>query len=186
MRSNIHEIGLRAAVASALLVCAASLPARAVEISPYFPLPNSFDVKGSAKESMLDQQISWLKDGIAALDKAKQETQEQLQKNSSDAALQEKLKGLETQYATAVKERDILTSEEIGKEAELQRKAVVVTNINRWLNALARKATEQLKIAILKDGVERDVAERRHIQLTMQADELEKLKRDSTFEAWGR
>lgn len=186
MRSNIQKIALRVAVASAALVCAANLPARAVEIGPYFPLPNSFDVKGSAKDSMLDQQISWLKDGVAALEKAKQETQEQLQKNSSDAALQEKLKGLEAQYAAEVKERDILTSDEIGKDIELQRKSVVVNNINRWLNALGRKATEQLKIAILKDGAERDMAERRHIQLTMQADELEKLKHDSTFEVWGR
>lgn len=186
MPSKIQKIGLGAAVVSALLVGAAGLPARAIEISPYFPLPNSFDVKGVAKELLLEQQISWLKEGIAALDKARQETQAQLEKNSSDAALQEKLKALDAQLTTAVKERDILTSDAVGKEAELARKSVVVTNLNRWINALARKATEQLKIAILKDGAERDAAERRHMQLSAQADDLEKVKHDPSVEAWGR
>ena len=63
---------------------------------------------------------------------------------------------------------------------------MVVLNVNRWINALGRQATEQLKIAILKDGLERDVAERRHIQLNGQADELERAKHSTSFEAWGR
>lgn len=186
MLSKIKKIGLGAAVVSALLIGAAGLPARAIEVGPYFPLPNSFDLKGPVKESLVEQQVSWLNEGIAALEKARHETQAQLEKNSADAALQDKLKGLDAQYATAVKERDILTSDAIGKDAELARKSVVVTNLNRWINALARKATEQLKIAILKDGAERDAAERRHMQLSAQADDLEKVKHDPSVEAWGR
>lgn len=184
MRSNIQKLVLRAAVASATLVCAANLPARAADVGPYFPLPNYFDTKN--KDEILEQATSWLKDGIAALEKARRETQEQLDKNSSDAALQEKLKAIDAQLSSAVKERDILTSDAVGREAELERKEITVTIINKWINAVGRKATEAMKTAILKDGLERDAAERRHIQLAGQADELEKVKHHSSFQAWAR
>jgi hypothetical protein len=166
-----------ATLALAVMIAApfAAAPARAVEISPFFPLPNSFDVTGPIKDGVLAQQISWLDDGIAAIEKARAAT-----------TAADKIAELDAQLAVAVKERDILKSDTAGRDAELGRKNLVVTNINRWINALARKATEQLKIAILKDGAERDAAERRHIQLSQQADDLEKLKHDSTFEAWGR
>ncbi|WP_245278273.1 hypothetical protein [Methylosinus sp. PW1] len=165
-----------ATLALAVLISApfAAAPARAVEISPFFPLPNSFDVKGPIKDGVLAQQISWLEDGIAAIEKARA------------GAAPDKLAELDAQLAAAVKERDILKSDETGRDAELARKNLVVTNINRWINGLARKATEQLKIAILKDGAERDAAERRHIQLSQQADDLEKVKHEPAFEAWGR
>lgn len=101
-------------------------------------------------------------------------------------AAPDKLAELDAQLAAAVKERDILKSDATGRDAELARKNLVVSNINRWINGLARKATEQLKIAILKDGAERDAAERRHIQLSQQADDLEKVKHEPAFEAWGR
>lgn len=180
--SNFVRLGLAAAITAALFAA----PARAVEISPFFPLPNSFDIKGSVKSSLLDQQISWLEEGIAALEKARAEAKARVEKNDADAAAREKLAGLDAQLGAAVKERDVLKSDAGGRETELARKSIVVANLNRWINALGRKATEQLKIAILKDGVERDAAERRHIQLSQQADELEKLKRDPSFEAWGR
>ncbi|TDX62108.1 hypothetical protein EDE12_11114 [Methylosinus sp. sav-2] len=165
-----------ATLALAVLISApfAAAPARAVEISPFFPLPNSFDVKGPIKDGVLAQQISWLEDGIAAIEKARA------------GAAPDKLAELDAQLAAAVKERDILKSDETGRDAELARKNLVVSNINRWINGLARKATEQLKIAILKDGAERDAAERRHIQLSQQADDLEKVKHEPAFEAWGR
>ncbi|CAN2535442.1 hypothetical+protein [Methylocapsa aurea] len=153
----------------------AAAPARAVEISPFFPLPNSFDVKGPIKDGVLAQQISWLDDGIAAIEKARAGT-----------TAPDKIAELDAQLAAAVKERDILKGDAGGRDVELARKTLVVTNINRWINALARKATEQLKIAILKDGAERDAAERRHIQLSQQADDLEKVKHEPAFEAWGR
>lgn len=180
MPSKFAKLGFAAAV-SALLAAGA---ARAVEVGPYFPLPNYFDVKG--KDELLGQQISWLKDGIAAVEKARGEIQAQAAKADSDPALQDKLKELDKLSATAVKERDILTSDEVGREAEIDRKNVVIANINRWINALARKATEQLKIAILKDGLERDAAERRHLQLSGQAEDLERAKHQSSVEAWGR
>ncbi|WP_244613428.1 hypothetical protein [Methylosinus sp. Ce-a6] len=166
-----------ATLALAVLISApfAAAPARAVEISPFFPLPNSFDVNGSAKDSLLAQQISWLEDGIAAIEKAR-----------AAATAQDKIAELDAQLAAATKERDILKGAAVGREGELAQKNLVVSNLNRWINALARKATEQLKIAILKDGAERDAAERRHIQLSQQADDLEKLKHDPSFEAWGR
>jgi hypothetical protein len=165
-----------ATLALAVLISApfAAAPARAVEINSFFPLPNSFDVRGPIKDGVLAQQIAWLDDGIAAIEKARA------------GAAPEKLAELDAQLAAAVKERDVLKSDAAGRDAELARKNIVVTNLNRWINALARKATEQLKIAILKDGAERDAAERRHIQLSQQADDLEKLKHDPGFEAWGR
>jgi hypothetical protein len=154
-----------------------------VELSAYFPLPNYFE---KTKDGLLEQQTSWLSDGVKAIDKARVETQEKLDKNAGDAALTEKLATLDKQKAAAVKELDVLKSDTAGKEADLARKDIVVMNVNRWINALSRQATEQLKIAILKDGLERDVAERRHIQLNGQADELERAKHSTSFEAWGR
>jgi hypothetical protein len=177
---KVASFGLAALLLAPLLAA----PARAVELSPYFPLPNYFETKG--KDAVLGQQISWLEEGIAALDKARAETREQLEKKSDDAALKEKLDGLDAQYAAAVKERDILKSDASGRDAERGRKDIVVSNLNRWINGLSRKATEQLKIAILKDGIERDAAERRHLQLSGQADDLEQAKHQSSFEAWGR
>jgi hypothetical protein len=184
MPSNIKKGGFAAAAICVLLAIGVGSPARAADVGPYFPLPNYFDTKN--KDEILEQVTTWIKDGISALEKAKRETQEQLDKNGSDAALQEKLKSIDAQIESAVKERDILTSDAIGKEAELQRKNVTTVIINKWINAVSRKATEALKIAILKDGLERDAAERRHIQLSGQADELERVKHHSTYEAWGR
>jgi hypothetical protein len=167
-------------------VCAPLLsatPSPAVELSPFFPLPNYFE---KTKNDLLEQQTSWLKDGVKAIEKARAETQAQLDKTPDDAALTAKLADLDKQKAAADKELAVLESPEAGKEADIARKDVVVMNVNRWINALSRQATEQLKIAILKDGLERDGAERRHIQLNGQADELERAKHTSSFEAWGR
>jgi hypothetical protein len=180
MSSHFRKIGLSAAAFVLLAVGAA----RAVEVGPYFPLPNYFDLKG--KEELLEQQVSWLKDGVAAVQKARGEIEAKAAKAEADPALQNKLKELDALKAAAEKELAILANDAGDRETELARKDVVITNINRWINALARKATEQLKIAILKDGLERDAAERQHIQLSGQADELERAKHQSSVEAWGR
>jgi hypothetical protein len=179
MTLRIAALGLVAALCAPLLAA----PARAVEVSPYFPLPNYFE---RTRNDLLEQVTSWLTDGVKAIDKARVETQEKLDKTPDDAALVQKLADLDTEKAKAIKELDVLKSPAAGKEADLARKEVVVMNINRWINAVARQATEQLKIAILKDGLERDAAERRHIQLSGQADELERAKHSTSFEAWGR
>ncbi|MBY6241860.1 hypothetical protein [Methylosinus sp. Sm6] len=176
----------KSAALGLVAVCAPLLvatPTPAVEISPFFPLPNYFE---KTKTDLLEQQTSWLADGVKAIDKARAETQEKLDKTPGDAALTARLAELDKQKAAAVRELDILKSDAAGKEADALRKDIVVANINRWINALSRQATEQLKIAILSDGLQRDVAERRHIQLNGQADELERAKHTSSFEGWGR
>lgn len=187
MPSKRKMSGAGAALISALLFGASILPARAAEVGPYFPLPNSFDIKGgSVKDSLMKQQVDWLADGIAKLEKARREASDRLEANKSDAALAEKLKSLDEQYEAAVKERETLTSEATGKEAQLEQKRLFILNVNRWINALGREATEQLKIAIMTDGAERDAAERRNMQLSARADELEKAKQDQSIEMWGR
>jgi hypothetical protein len=42
-----------------------------------------------------------------------------------------------------------------------------------------------MKIAILKDGAEAQVAQNRNFQLSQQADDLEKAKQDSSITNWG-
>lgn len=185
-RSPARTSAASAAVFLALLFSMAAPPARAADVGPYFPLPQFFDTKGdSVKDSLLAQELDWLKSGIARLDKARQETREAADKNKNDAALAEKLKTLDEQYAEAVKERDTLMKDDLSKEAQLEQKRVFMLNLNKWINAVGKKATEALKIAILKDGLERDEAEHRHIYLSQQADDLEKAKHHQSIETWG-
>ena len=57
-------------------------------------------------------------------------------------------------------------------------------NVNQWINELGRQATEQLKIAIMKDGMEAQVAENQHARLSEQADAIERSKNDTTVVNW--
>ena len=59
-------------------------------------------------------------------------------------------------------------------------------NLNQWINELNHLATEQMKIAIMSDGAEAMTAQARNYQLSEQADNLEKAKRDPSMENWGK
>jgi hypothetical protein len=66
------------------------------------------------------------------------------------------------------------------------RKDKLLLNLNQWINELNHLATEQMKIAIMKDGNEALAAQNRNFQLSEQADNLEKAKRDPSIENWGK
>ena len=70
-------------------------------------------------------------------------------------------------------------------EIQAERKRKLLLHLNQWINELNRLATEQMKIAIMKDGAEAMAAQNRNYQLSEQADNLEKAKRDPSFEDWG-
>ena len=106
MTVKFASLGLAAVVCASLLAA----PARAVELNAYFPLPNYFE---KTKDGLLEQQTAWLADGVKAIDKARAETQEKLDKSPGDAALTDKLAELDKQKAAAVKELDVLTGRNV-------------------------------------------------------------------------
>ncbi len=86
---------------------------------------------------------------------------------------------------TATKEEIAIANEDISpKEAQAERKRRFLLNVNQWINELGRQATQQLKIAILKDGAEAMAAENLHVQLAEQADAIERAKNDSSVVNW--
>ncbi|MFY9629107.1 MAG: hypothetical protein WAK03_13285, partial [Methylocystis sp.] len=84
-----------------------------------------------------------------------------------------------TKEEIAIEDKDMAP-----KEEQAERKRLFLLNVNQWIVELGRQATEQLKIAILKDGAEAEAAQNRHIQLSDMADALEKAKRDISVESW--
>ena len=71
-----------------------------------------------------------------------------------------------------------------GRLKQAERKRLFMLNVNQWINEIGRQATEQLKIAILKDGMEAQVAENQHARLSEQADAIERAKNDTTVVNW--
>lgn len=70
------------------------------------------------------------------------------------------------------------------KEIQAERKRLFLLNVNRWINGLNRSATEQMKIAIMKDGAEAMTGERMAAHYSEQADEIERAKHDTSIENW--
>jgi len=181
------------AFAAALLFGAFGLvPAQAAKIGPYFPLPKSFPLSGSSgKDALLKIQAEWLQNGLNNLEKAQTEATAALEKAKADnakpeeiAALEEKLKTLDADV-TATKEEIAIANEDVSpKEQQAERKRRFLLNVNQWINELGRQATQQLKIAILKDGAEAMAAENLHIQLAEQADAIERAKNESSVANW--
>jgi hypothetical protein len=187
---SANKLAFCAALASALALGASSVPARAAEVGTYFPLPNYFPITGSAKDSLLKIQKTWLTDGLAKLKKARDEASAALEKAKADgsgqvAALEEKLNGLEKQVADVTKELEVANDDTVTREIQVERKRLFLLNVNRWINALNRAATEQMKIAIMKDGAEAMTGERLAAHYSQQADDIERAKHDPSIENWG-
>ncbi len=177
------------ALAAALLLGA--IPAQAAKLGPYFPLPKSFPLSGPGKTALLKIQADWLQNGLDNLQKAQKETTAALEKAKADnakpedvAKLEEKLKTLDTDIKATEEEIAIENNDTGTKEEQTERKRLFMLNVNQWINELGRQATEQLKIAIMKDGMEAQVAENQHERLSEQADAIERAKNDTTVVNW--
>ena len=177
------------ALAAALLLGA--IPAQAAKLGPYFPLPKSFPLSGPGKTALLKIQADWLQNGLENLQKAQKETTAALEKAKADnakpedvAKLEEKLKTLDTDIKATEEEIAIENNDTGTKEEQAERKRLFMLNVNQWINELGRQATEQLKIAIMKDGMEAQVAENQHARLSEQADAIERAKNDTTVVNW--
>jgi seryl-tRNA synthetase len=169
----------------------AAVPAEAAKLGPYFPMPAAFPLNGTGKDALLKIQAKWLNDGLGNLEKARKETAAALEKGKAEnarpeqiAPLEEKLKTLEADIEATKEEIAIEDKDMAPKEEQAERKRLFLLNVNQWIVELGRQATEQLKIAILKDGAEAEAAQNRHIQLLDMADALEKAKRDISVESW--
>ena len=187
MSSKIRLSAL--ALAAALFLGA--IPAQAAKLGPYFPLPKSFPLSGPGKQALLKIQADWLQNGLENLRKAEKETTDALEKAKADnakpedvAKLEEKLKTLDADIKATEEEIAIENNDTGPKEEQAERKRLFMLNVNQWINELGRLATEQLKIAIMKDGAEAMVAENRHAQLSEQADAIERAKNDTTVVNW--
>ena len=177
------------ALAAALFLGA--IPAQAAKLGPYFPLPKSFPLSGPGKKALLKIQADWLQNGLENLQKAEKETTAALEKAKADnakpedvAKLEEKLKTLDTDIKATEEEIAIENNDTGPKEEQAERKRLFMLNVNQWINELGRQATEQLKIAIMKDGMEAQVAENQHARLSEQADAIERAKNDTTVVNW--
>ena len=177
------------ALAAALFLGA--IPAQAAKLGPYFPLPKSFPLSGPGKTALLKIQADWLQNGLENLQKAQNETTAALEKAKADnakpedvAKLEEKLKTLDTDIKATEEEIGIENNDTGTKEEQTERKRLFMLNVNQWINELGRQATEQLKIAIMKDGMEAQVAENQHARLSELADAIERAKNDTTVVNW--
>ena len=177
------------ALAAALFLGA--IPAQAAKLGPYFPLPKSFPLSGPGKTALLKIQADWLQNGLENLQKAQTETTAALEKAKAEngkpedvAKLEEKLKTLDADIKATEEEIAIENNDTGPKEEQAERKRLFMLNVNQWINELGRQATEQLKIAIMKDGMEAQVAENQHARLSEQADAIERAKNDTTVVNW--
>jgi hypothetical protein len=166
-------------------------PAQAAPLGEYFPAPNGFNLNGVAKDALLNAEATWLQDGIDNLAKAKKETEAALEKakggaQDQAAALEEKLKKIDKLAEDAKEELALAKNTDSDRTVQGPRKDKLLANLNQWINELNHLATEQMKIAIMKDGNEALAAQNRNYQLSEQADNLEKAKRDPSIENWGK
>lgn len=192
MTIGVRSALIAATICGALSFGAATQTAYAAKLGPYFPLPNSFNIVGAPKEGLLKLQSNWLENGLDNLKKARAKTADELEKAQAasakpeqTAALEEKIKGLDADIDATTKELELANDTTPGKETQGERKRLFLLNVNQWLNELGRLATQQLKIAILKDGMEAQVAQSQHLAITETADKLEKALHDQTVEIWG-
>lgn len=183
--------GIRAALAGLILcgVVGLTAPAGAAKLGPYFPAPNGFNLNGVAKDALLAIQEKWLQNGLDNLNKAKKEADSALEKAKADAqdqvpALEEKVKGLDKMIEDTKAEIEIATNTSASFDIQVDRKNKLLANVNQWINELNHLATEQMKIAIMSDGMQAKAAENRNFQLSEQADNLEKAKHDTSIENW--
>jgi len=167
-------------------------PAQAAKLGPFFPLPGNFTLSGNTpKDSLLKLQATWLQNGLDNLEKAKKETSAALEKAKAEnakpeqlAGLEGKLKGVEADIAATKEEIELGDDSAGGFERQTERKRNLLMNVNQWIRELSRQATQALKEAILKDGMEAQVAQNQHYSLTEQSDALERAEHDVSVEQW--
>jgi hypothetical protein len=182
---------LLAAVAIAGGLSQLLTPVQAAPLGEYFPVPNGFNFNGIARDSLLSAEASWLQDGLDNLAKAKKETEAALEKakggaQDQAAALEDKLKKIDKLIEDTQQELALAKNTDSDRTVQGPRKEKLLANLNQWINELNHLATEQMKIAIMKDGNEALAAQNRNYQLSEQADNLEKAKRDPSIENWGK
>lgn len=194
MVANFSRARRRKTIFAAAIFCATSLHgvASAAPIGEFFPAPVDFSLGGVARDSLLGIEARWLQDGIDNLEKARKETAAALEKATGGAqeqaaALQERLQKIDKLLAETKDELALAKNSTDGDRAvQRPRKEQLLLNINQWINELNHLATEQMKIAIMKDGAEAQAAQNRNFQLSEQADNLEKAKRDPSVENWAK
>lgn len=192
--SAIIKTAVRAgALAAFLAVGAIGLAERAeaAKLGPYFPIPNGFNLNGVARDALLAIQSNWLQNGLDNLEKAKKEAEAALEKAKDGAqeqvaALEAKVSDLDKQIESAKAEIAIASDASPDHAVQKERKDKLLTNVNQWINELERLATEQMKIAIMSDGGVAMTAEKLNHQYSTFADELQKAKRDTSVENWGK
>jgi len=192
---SIRKIFARSALFGAFLGAAglalSASPAMAAKIGPYFPVPNNLSYTGPARDALLKIQASWLESGLENLKKARVKAEQELEKakagGKADAvtAAEAALATLDADIAATNDEIAIANDATPGKETQGERKRLFLRNVNQWINELGHLATEQMKIAILKDGAEAQTAEHLNYQYSQRADDLEKAKSDSSIVNWG-
>jgi hypothetical protein len=175
---------------AALLLAA---PAQAAKLGPYFPLPANLSVAGSntPRDGLLKLEENWLKNGLDRLEKAKNETTAALEKAKADnakpeqiAELEAKLKGIESDIASAKEELELAQDTGGGFERQKERKEKLLLNVNQWIRELSRQATQALKAAILSDGMAQMAAQQEHAMLSDRSDTLERATHDVSVEQW--
>ncbi|HEY8161872.1 MAG: hypothetical protein ACR650_10625 [Methylocystis sp.] len=185
------SVNLRTALAAVLIASGLAAPAHAAKLGPYFPLPNGFNLTGIARDSLLNIQASWLKNGLDNLEKARKEAEAALEKAKSGgqdqvAALEEKIKDLDKLIEDTKAEIAVATDASPDHAVQKERRDKLLLNVNQWINELDRLATEQMKIAIMSDGAVAMTAEKLNHQYSTFADDLQRAKRDASLENWGR
>ncbi|HMK89750.1 MAG TPA: hypothetical protein VK446_08980 [Methylocystis sp.] len=186
--STVSRLALVLAAALALTTHAVAVQ----KLGPYFPMPAELAVTGNARETLLRMTADWLKTGLQNLDKAQQQTSDALEaakgangKPEDISALETKLKSLDADIAATKEDIALATDEkDLSKERQRERKRLMILVVDQWINEIGRQATQQLKRALLLDGKEAEIAENRHIQLSEQADALERAKHDVSIENW--
>lgn len=179
--------------ACAMAALALAPAAQAAKVGPYFPLPNNLTPSGpTPREGLLKINANWLQNGLDNLKKARAKSDQELQKAKESGAkpedvakLEEKQKALDADIEATTKELEIANDATPGKEAQGERKRLLLLNIGEWLRELERQATQQMKIAILGDGMEAQSAQAQHGQLNEQADRLQRAMHDQSVEIWG-
>ncbi len=180
----------KAALLGALISAALGAPAGATEVGPYFPAPMSYNLSGSPKDALLKAQAAWLESGVNNMKKAKAEAEAALEKAKAASkgdeakALEEKIAKLDADIARVTKEIELAQDTTASQEVQMERKRLFLLSVNSWINELNRLATEQMKIAILKDGAEAQAAQSRNYQLSEQSDALVNAVHDVTIEQW--
>jgi hypothetical protein len=175
--ASVRTLLIGSVFAAALACAGSTAPAEAAPLGQYFPIPNSLTLSGVARDSLLKIQTKWLQNGLDNLKKARAEAEA--------AGSEENVKKLDAMIAETQEELALSENNDSSHEIQRERKRKLMLNLNQWINELNRLATEQMKIAILKDGAEAMAAQNRNYQLSEQADNLEKAKRDPSVEDWG-